>query len=103
MVRQINNRHIQAVMNNLKLIILDYLAAKKSGVLDWCIYFLLNWKVTPSKHLTEYNTLRGNALHFTPKLNTNQYTKTLVRRDAFSDTFNVMSYARVWRNNRLYY
>jgi len=35
-------RHIQAVRNNLTLIIfLDYLAAKKSGVLDWCIYFLL--------------------------------------------------------------
>jgi len=41
MVHQISNRHIQAVMNNLKLIILDYLAAKKSEVLDWCIYFLL--------------------------------------------------------------
>ena len=35
MVRQISNHHIQAVMNNLKLIILDYLAAKKSGGLDW--------------------------------------------------------------------
>jgi len=23
-------------MNNLKFIILDYVAAKKSGVLDWC-------------------------------------------------------------------
>jgi len=34
MVHQISNRHIQAVMNNLKLIILDYLAAKKSEVLD---------------------------------------------------------------------
>jgi len=41
MVHHISNRHIQAVMNNLKLIILDYLAAKKSGVLDWCVYFLL--------------------------------------------------------------
>ena len=41
MVHQISNRHIQAVRNNLKLIILDYLAAKKYGVLDWCIYFLL--------------------------------------------------------------
>jgi len=34
MVHQISDRHIQAVMNNLKLIILDYLAAKKYGVLD---------------------------------------------------------------------
>jgi len=41
MVHQISNRHIQVVMNNLKLISLDYLAAKKSGILDWCIYFLL--------------------------------------------------------------
>jgi len=32
-----------------------------------------------SKHLTEYNTLRGNAVHFTRKLNTNQYTETLVQ------------------------
>jgi len=41
MVHQIGNPHIQAIMNNLKLIILDYLAAKKSGVFYWCIYFLL--------------------------------------------------------------
>ena len=53
----------------------------------------------PSKHLTEYNTLKGNALHFTRKLNTNQYTETLVQRRSFSDMFNVISYARVWRNN----
>jgi len=32
-----------------------------------------------SKHLTEYNRLRGNALHFTHKLNTNQYTESLVQ------------------------
>jgi len=31
MVNQTSNRHIQAVMNNLKFIILDYLAAKKCG------------------------------------------------------------------------
>jgi len=52
------------------------------------------WKVMSSKHLTEYNTLRGNALHFTRKLNT-QYTETLVRRRSFSDMFNVISYAHV--------
>jgi len=34
MVHKISNLHIQAVMNNLKFIILDYLAAKKSGILD---------------------------------------------------------------------
>jgi len=49
----------------------------------------------PSIHLSEYNTLRGNALHFTRKLNTNQYTKTVVRRRSFCDMFNVISYARV--------
>jgi len=49
----------------------------------------------PSKHLTEYNTLRGNALHFTRKLNTNQFTETVVRRPSFSDMFNVIIYARV--------
>jgi len=46
-------------------IILDYLAATKSEVLDWRRYFC-NWsisshsilKVMPSRHLTEYNTLR---------------------------------------------
>jgi len=34
MVHQTSNCHIQAVMKNLKFIILDYLAAKKSGILD---------------------------------------------------------------------
>jgi len=34
MVQQTSNRHIHAVTNDLKLIILDYLAAKKSGVSD---------------------------------------------------------------------
>ena len=41
MVHQITYRLIQAVMNNLQLIISDYLAAKKAGVLDWRIYSLL--------------------------------------------------------------
>jgi len=49
----------------------------------------------PSNHLTEYNTLKGNALHFARKLNTNHYTETLVRRRSFSDMFNVINYARV--------
>jgi len=66
-------------MNNLKFIILDYFAAKKSGILDWrrdfcewslSIYSI--WKMMPSKHLTEYNTLRDNALLVTRKLYTNQ-------------------------------
>jgi len=33
MVQQTSYRHIHAVMKNLKFIILDYLAAKKSGIL----------------------------------------------------------------------
>ena len=61
------------------------------------------WKVMPSNHLTKCNMLRGNALHFTRKLNTNQYSKTLVvRRHSFSDMLNLISYARVWRKNHLY-
>jgi len=35
MVHQISNCHIHAVVNNLKFVILDYLAAKISGILDW--------------------------------------------------------------------
>jgi len=34
MAQQTSNRHIHAVTNNLKFIILDYLAAKKSGISD---------------------------------------------------------------------
>jgi len=34
MIHQASNRHVQLVMNNLNIIILDYLAAKKSGILD---------------------------------------------------------------------
>jgi len=33
MVHQTSNRHIQAVRNKVKFIILDYLAAKKSEIL----------------------------------------------------------------------
>jgi len=34
MVHQISSRHIQAVMNNRKLIIFYYLGVKKSGIVD---------------------------------------------------------------------
>ena len=70
MVRQTSNRHIQAFRNNLKFISLDYLAAKKSGILYWrrdfCDWSLSSHsilKVMPFRHLTEYNTLRDKALH----------------------------------------
>jgi len=55
----------------LSSIILGYLAAKKSGILDqrrflcdWSISCRHSvWKAMLSRHLTEYNTLRNNALH----------------------------------------
>ena len=68
MVHQTRNRHIQAVMNNLKFIILDQLATQKSSILDLQIllqlldkqFFSLEGSAT---HLTWYNTVRDNALH----------------------------------------
>jgi len=70
MVHQSSYCHIQAVMNNLKFIIVDYLAAKKSLILDWhrdfCNWFISRhsiWRVMPSRHPTEYNTLRDNVPH----------------------------------------
>ena len=70
MVHQSSYCHIQAVMNNLKFIILYYLAAKKSWILDWridfCDWFKCRhsiWRIIPSRHLTEYNTLRDNVPH----------------------------------------
>ena len=77
MVHQISNRYIQAVMNNLKLISLDHFAAKKSGVLDWRIYFLL--------------CLEGNALQTSYWVQHAQGNA----RHSFSDMFNVISYACV--------
>jgi len=44
MVHQSSRRHIQAVMNNLQFIILDYLAAKKYWVLDWRRFFC-DWSI----------------------------------------------------------
>jgi len=53
-----------------KFIILDYLAANKSGILEWrrdyCEWSISShsiWKVMPFRHPTEYNILRDNALH----------------------------------------
>jgi len=70
MVHQTSNRHIQAVMNNLEFISLDYLAVMKSGILDWrrdfCDWSISShsiWKVIPTRHVTEYSALRDNALH----------------------------------------
>jgi len=70
MVHQTGNRPIQAVMNNLKFIILYYLVAKKSGILDWrrysCDWSISNhsfWKVMPSRRVTEYSTHGHNGLH----------------------------------------
>jgi len=62
MVQKTSNRHIQAVMNNLKFITLDYLAATKPGVLDWHRFLQLVHKQW-LRHVTEYNTLGDNAPH----------------------------------------
>jgi len=70
MVHQASNRHIQAVMNNLKFISLYYLAAKKSWILDWRRDFC-DWsisshsigKVILFRRLTEYNTLVQCSTH----------------------------------------
>jgi len=109
MVHHISDRHIQAVMNNLKFIILDYLAAKKSGILDWRSDFC-DWSI--SSHYSLY--MEGNALEASHRVQYAQgycstlhtqtqhlQTETLVRRCTFSGMFNVICYARVWRNNRL--
>jgi len=50
---QTSNRHVQAVMNNLKFIILDYLAAKiwdfdwHKDFWDWSTSSHSTWKVMP--------------------------------------------------------
>jgi len=57
MVHETSNGHIQAVMNNLTFIILDCLAAKRSGILnsrrdfcDWSVSSHSIWKVMPFRH-----------------------------------------------------
>jgi len=71
MVYQTRNPLFQAVMNNLKLTILEYLAAKKSRIIDrrrdicdWSSNSSI-WNVipVPSRNYTQYNTLKDNALH----------------------------------------
>jgi len=60
MAYQTRNHHIQAVIYNHKFIITDYVAAKKSGFLDWR-RDLCDWSISsptiqkamPSRHLTE--------------------------------------------------
>ena len=72
MVHQTSNSYIPAVMHNLKFIILDYLAAKKSGIYasfsdfyDWSINSSSIWKVMPmsSWHYTVHNPLNDSPLH----------------------------------------
>ena len=109
MVQKTSNRHIQLVVSNFKLIILHYLAANKSGIFDWrrdlCDLSIGShsvWKLMPYRHLTECNTLRGDALNKHTQHNTVE-TETVMRRRTLSVMFNVICYARVWRNNRLYH
>jgi len=52
--------------NNLKFIILDYLAAKKSGILNWRRFLRFSnsiWEVMPSRHLM--STIRSGLMHYT--------------------------------------
>jgi len=71
MVDQTSSRHIQAVMNNpgsyetVKFIILDYLAAKKSGILERRRDFS-DWSIIQSL------SLEGNALQVSYRV---QYTQ----------------------------
>jgi len=66
---------------------------------EWSISSQFIWKVMPSKHLTERNTLRDNALHTHTQY---KQTVTMARRLALGVMFNVICSAPVWRNNRLY-
>jgi len=62
MVQKSSNRHIQAVVNNLKFIILGYLTARNLGF--WTdIDFLRLVHKQSLRHVNEYNTLGGNTLH----------------------------------------
>jgi len=54
MVHKTSKRHLQAVMNNRKFIILEYLPTKKSGILDWHRFLHLVCK--------QSLCLEGNAL-----------------------------------------
>jgi len=63
MVHQISNRHIQAVMNNLKFISLDYLAANKSGILDWRRDHSVGRKCLP---IILPSTIRSGIMLYTP-------------------------------------
>jgi len=110
MVHQTSNRHIQAVLNNLKFVILDYLAAKKSAILtdaeisvfcDWSISSPFIWKVMSSMPGHE-STIHSEIMLHTRTLNTDQQTETVVRRRALSVMVNVICCSRVWRNIRFY-
>jgi len=72
MLYQTSHHHIQAVVNNLKFINLDYLAAKKSEILVWCwdfcdwstkrfFYFEGNTNALQMLYPVQYS--KGNALH----------------------------------------
>jgi len=105
-VHQSSYRHIQAVMNDLKFIILDYLAAKKSWILDWrrdfCDWSIschFIWRVMPSRHLTEYSTLRYIVLLKHTQHWSIDWTRGAA---AYLERYVQNSHARVLRNNLFY-
>jgi len=84
MLHQTSNRHIHAVMNNLKFIILDYLVAKKHGILDcsrdfcdWSKSSHSIWKAMPSRHLR--SAIHLGIMLYTRTFYTDQQTETVVR------------------------
>jgi len=61
MVQKTSNRHIQAVMNNLKFIILGYLTARNMGF--WTDRLLRLLHKQSLRYVNECNTLRDNTVH----------------------------------------
>jgi len=109
MVHHTSNCYMQAVMNKLKFINLDYVATKKSGILDWRRYFSdwfiskpFIWKVMssiPGHESTIHSGIITNSGIYTRTLNTDQQTETVVQLRVM---FNTICYARMWRHNSLY-
>ena len=106
MVHQISDRRMQAIMNNLQLIIFDYLAAKKSGILDWRRGFC-HWstsslsigKVMSSIPVHE-STIHSKIMLHTRTLNTELKLWCGGVPWALCSTWYAI-YACVWRNNHL--
>jgi len=88
MVYQTSSHHIHAIMNNLRFIILDYSAAKQSGILDWWRDFC-NWCIISSTHRD--NTLYTHTQHWSWSIDWNRGSTACLLM------INLICYARVWR------